>query len=238
MLHQTVCRITHDERRRTRRRNKSASLKLQRRVIARKSLERPAAAPHHLLPQTKFCKPPCTFLLCSGLRLPSSSPLCCPSLSCSYSASADSTTSAPTSCSGSNTRNCAFQLRCNAPAAPPLSRLCRLFPAIKSTLCQIKSANQRAKLKLAVTVTAVFISFVLRATYAVMLALSACAPPHPCAQSFTISPIIVTTTCTTTTIIIHQRCRSVWSTEARCNNDPCHRCFSDLKLVCARSSYS
>jgi hypothetical protein len=96
----------------------------------------------------------------------------------------------------------------------------------------MKSANQHAKLKLAVTVTAVFFSFVLRATYAVMLALSACAPPHPCAQSFTIFTSIVTTTCTTTTIIIHQRCRSVWSTEARCNNnDPCHRCFSDLKLV-------
>ena len=120
-------------------------------------------------------------------------------------------------------------------ALPSLSPL----SAIKSTFCQIKSANQRAKVKIAVTVTAVFFSFVLRATYAVMLALSACAPPHPCAQWFIIPPIVVTTTCTTTIIIIiHQRCRSVWSTEARCNNDPCHRCFSDLKLVCARSSYS
>ena len=59
-------------------------------------------------------------------------------------------------------------------------------------------------------------------------------PPHPCAQYFIIPPIIVNATCTTTIIIIHQRCRSVWSMEARCNDDPCHQCFSDSN-TCARA---
>jgi len=94
------------------------------------------------------------------------------------------------------------------------------------------------KHKIAVTVTAVFFSFVLRATYAVMLAISACAPPASVRPVFYYS-----SNHRQRHLHHHHHYHSPALQERLVHGSPLQRrpvspMFQRFKLLCARTSYS